>query len=68
MNLKERFGKRIKNLRLEKGFSQEKLSFLAELDRTYIQSIENGKRNVSIGVAQKLAKALELSLSELFNF
>lgn len=68
MNLKEKFGERVKNLRIEKGLSQEKLSTLADLDRTYIPSIEKGRRNVSIVVAQKLAKAFDLSLSELLNF
>ena len=40
MDIKERFGKNLKRLRLEKGISQESLAFSAELDRTYIPSIE----------------------------
>ena len=60
MDIKERFGKNLKRLRLEKGISQESLAFAAELDRTYIPSIEKGERNVSITVAEKLANALDV--------
>ena len=67
MDIKERFGKNLKRLRLEKGISQESLAFAAELDRTYIPSIEKGERNVSITVAEKLANALAVQFSELFE-
>ena len=67
MDIKERFGKNLKRLRLEKGISQESLAFAAELDRTYIPSIEKGERNVSITVAEKLANALDVQFSELFE-
>ncbi|MDR1544429.1 MAG: helix-turn-helix domain-containing protein, partial [Prevotellaceae bacterium] len=48
MNIKEKIGKRLRELRTIKGLSQEKFSFECELDRTYIASIEQGRRNVSI--------------------
>lgn len=48
MNIKEKIGKRLRELRTTKGLSQEKFSFECELDRTYIASIEQGRRNVSI--------------------
>lgn len=67
MDIKEKFGKNLKRLRLEKGISQESLAFSAELDRTYIPSIEKGDRNVSIAVAEKLANALGVQISELFE-
>jgi transcriptional regulator with XRE-family HTH domain len=67
MDIKERFGKNLKRIRLEKGISQESLAFAAELDRTYIPSIEKGDRNVSITVAEKLANALNVQISELFE-
>ena len=66
MDIKVKFGQKIKELRLEKGLSQEALANLAEIDRTYIPSIEKGDRNVSITVAEKLAKALDVKLKELF--
>ena len=43
----EEIGKRIKEIRSEKGISQEKLALKAELDRTYVAGVENGKRNPS---------------------
>ncbi len=63
MDIKEQFGLRIKKLRFEKKLSQEALANLANLDRTYIPSIEKGQRNVSIEVIQKLAKAFNCSLA-----
>lgn len=67
MSIKEKVGKRIRELRNAKGLSQEKFSFECELDRTYIASIEQGKRNVSIVNIEKIAKALDLSVTEFFN-
>ena len=67
MEIKEKFGKNLKRLRLEKGVSQESLAMLADLDRTYIPSIEKGARNVSITVVEKLANALDTPISEFFK-
>ena len=67
MNIKQKFGEKIKSLRKEKGLSQEKLAHLSKLDRTYIPSIEKGERNVSITVIEKLALALEIEIINLFD-
>ena len=67
MEIKSKIGLRIKELRKDKGVSQEALALLAELDRTYINSVENGKRNISIVNIEKIAIALEVSLKDLFN-
>ena len=67
MEIKEKFGKQVKKLRLEKGLSQEALALLADLDRTYIPSIEKGERNVSITVIKKIANALKVKISILFD-
>lgn len=67
MDIKKKFGKNLKRLRLEKGISQESLALSADLDRTYIPSIEKGERNVSITVVEKLANALNVSVSEFFK-
>lgn len=67
MDIKKKFGKQVKKLRLEKGLSQEKLAYEADLDRTYIPSIEKGERNVSIVVIEKIAKALKVKITDLFN-
>lgn len=65
-NIKERFGKAIRRRRRELDLSQEELAEKAELHRTYISSIERGERNVSIENIEKLAKALDISISALF--
>lgn len=67
MEIRQQFGKRVKELRNERNLSQEVLAHLAELDRTYIPSIEKGERNVSLEVIQKLSKAFEIKISELLN-
>lgn len=67
MDIKKKFGKQVKKLRLEKGLSQEALAHQADLDRTYIPSIEKGERNVSITVIEKIAKALKIKIVDLFN-
>lgn len=67
MNLQEQFGKRVRELRLAKGLSQEALALKAELDRTYMTGIENGKRNVSIQNIGKVIAALEISIQDFFS-
>jgi transcriptional regulator with XRE-family HTH domain len=67
MDIKKKFGERVKKLRHERGFSQEKLANEADLDRTYIPSIEKGDRNVSITVIEKIAQALHVKISDLFE-
>ncbi|MBQ9280435.1 MAG: helix-turn-helix transcriptional regulator [Clostridia bacterium] len=59
-------GNRIKFLRNNLKLSQEKLALNAELDRTYITSVERGKRNISIINIEKIANALNCTLSEFF--
>lgn len=66
--IKQQIGERIKMLRRKLGISQEELADKAEVHRTYIASLEVGKRNVSIVTLEKIVKALEISLSDFFNF
>jgi len=68
MDLLKNFGNRVKQLRLEKGLSQEALAHKADIDRTYLPGIEKGTRNASIKVAYRIAVALEITLAELLNF
>ncbi|MBX3055415.1 MAG: helix-turn-helix transcriptional regulator [Anaerolineae bacterium] len=63
----ERFGARIRTLRKDRGLSQEGLAELCGLDRTYISGIERGLRNVSLRNIETLAKALGVSISDLFE-
>jgi transcriptional regulator with XRE-family HTH domain len=62
------FGNRIRQLRLEKNISQEKLSFLTGFHRTYIGMIERGERNMSLSNIAMFAKVFELNVSELLDF
>ena len=68
MDIRILVGTRVKELRNEIGISQEELADIAELDRTYITSVECGRRNISIVNIEKLAKALKVTLSEFFSF
>jgi transcriptional regulator with XRE-family HTH domain len=68
MDIKIAVGKRIKELRNKLGVSQEESADIAELDRTYITSVECGRRNISIVNIEKLATALKVTLKEFFNF
>jgi transcriptional regulator with XRE-family HTH domain len=61
------FGKKIRELRKSRGLSQEALADLAELDRSYIGGVERGDRNISLINIDKLSKALNINLSELFK-
>jgi transcriptional regulator with XRE-family HTH domain len=61
-----RFGKAVRRRRRELDLSQEKLAERAELHRTYISSIERGRMNPSLENVEKLAKALDISISALF--
>ena len=54
-------------MREQNKMSQESLAFKSQLDRTYINGIENGRRNVAIINIHKIAKALDVSLAELFK-
>lgn len=67
MDIKVKIGKRLRELRNARGLSQEKFAYECELDRTYIASIEQGKRNVSIVNIEKIANALDMSVYELFK-
>jgi DNA-binding XRE family transcriptional regulator len=66
-NIKSAFGERLRSLRLSKDLSQEKLAELADLDRTYISSVELGKRNISIVNICRLASALQIEIKVLFD-
>ena len=58
---------RIRELRLEKGWSQEHLADVCELHRTYIGDIERRQRNVSIDNIEKIAQALKVPITELLS-
>jgi len=59
------FGERVRQIRKEKGLSQEELSFRADLHRTYIGMIERAEKNITLTNIEKIAKALGVSIKEL---
>ena len=65
--IKEKLGKRIKELRNKTGLIQEKFALKINMDRTYFASVEAGKRNIAIVNIEKIANGLGVSLSELFK-
>jgi transcriptional regulator with XRE-family HTH domain len=67
MNLQRKFGLVLKELRQEKGLSQESLANQSDIDRTYISDIEKGERNISLNIIERLSVTLQISLSELFK-
>jgi transcriptional regulator with XRE-family HTH domain len=67
VDVKLKIGQRIKELREQMNMSQKDLAYTADLDRSYIASIENGQRNVSIVNIEKIATALNVTIKEFFN-
>lgn len=65
MDIRVAFGRHVRRLRLERGFSQEELAFRADIDRTYMSSIERGSANPSLVMLGKLASVLRVTLAEL---
>lgn len=63
--VQKKFGKRLAELRTSKNITQEKFAFELDVDRTYVSYIERGKRNPSLYMLWKIAKALKVSFSEL---
>lgn len=62
-----RFGRRVRELRAGKGYSQEAFADACGLDRTYVGGIERGERNLALRNIERIAEALSLSISDLFE-
>ncbi len=67
VEIKSKIGNRIKELRDVKQMSQKDLAYASDLDRSYIASVENGQRNISIVNIEKIANALGENLTTFFN-
>jgi transcriptional regulator with XRE-family HTH domain len=63
-----KFGERVREIRKERGISQEQLSFKADLHRTYIGMIERAEKNITLVNIEKIANALKISVDDLMNF
>ena len=67
MAIQEKIASRIKALRQEKKLTQEELAWKSDLDRTFMNHVENGRRNISLNSLEKILIGLEISFKDFFN-
>ena len=67
MDVHKQFGANVRKHRQAIGLSQEQFALKYDIDRTYVSGIERGKRNPTIVIVNKFAKALGVSIAELFD-
>lgn len=68
MSIEERFGMRVRELRLRQGISQEELAWRCQLSKNYVSDVERGRRNVSLKAIEKFARGLHVKVEDLFHF
>jgi transcriptional regulator with XRE-family HTH domain len=66
-DIRKQFGKRVRELRKARGYSQEAFALECEIHRTYIGDVERGERNIALDNITKIAATLGIELSELFD-
>jgi transcriptional regulator with XRE-family HTH domain len=66
MDVRERLSKNLQTLRRERSLSQEDLAHKAGIHQTYLSGVESGKRNPSVLVLDRIAKALDVDIVDLF--
>lgn len=66
-DISTKVGKKIRASRLAKELSQEQLAFKCRLHRTYISDVERGTRNISLANLEKISKALDMQVQDLFE-
>lgn len=67
MDLKEKIGKRITELRKQKKLSQQKFANEADIERTFLTHIEKGRKNISVGTLQRILEGLEIPIRDFFD-
>jgi len=68
MNIRDKIGLRIKDIRTQKSLTQEAVAFKAEIDRTFMNHVENGKRNISVDTLEKvICNGLETNFRDFFD-
>ena len=68
MSLQINLGIAILQLRKQQGLSQERLALEADIDRRYMSDVENGKRNISLDIIERIASRLGIDVSELLRY
>ena len=63
-----KFGNRVIELRKEKGLAQEELAYICNIQRSYMGVIERGEKSVTLNTIEKIAKGLNISITELLKF
>jgi transcriptional regulator with XRE-family HTH domain len=66
MNINERIASRIRELREEKKLTQEQLAWKSEVNRTFMNHVESGRRNISVETLDKILTGLEFSFQDFF--
>ncbi len=64
----KKFGQKVRELRKERGLTQEQLSLEIDTDNSYISNIENARYDIPLSRIRMIAKALQIDIRELFNF
>lgn len=67
VDILERFGDRVRELRKQRGWSQEEFALQCGLDRTYVGGIERGERNVALRNIERIAATLDLTIAQLMK-
>lgn len=67
MDIKTKIGLRIKELRTEKEITQEGLAWKAEINRTFMNHVENGRKNISIESLEKIITGLDTNFKDFFS-
>ncbi len=63
----DRFGLKLRRLRLDRGYTQIQLADFLGIDRSFISDLERGKKNISIGYLQTIAQGFEISVADLLR-
>ena len=67
-SLQKRVGKRIREIRDEKNISQQDLAAKCNFEKSNMSRLEAGKVNPTLSTLEKISSALEVNITELFNF
>ena len=67
LSAREQFAKRVRELRAERGWSQDDLAAAAGLHCTYIGTVGRAEQSITLDSVEKIAKAFKVSISEMFG-